>query len=224
MMRGSKLFIKPLAERRKVKQEGGVFTGKWSLIGWYQSKFLIGWHHSKIVSDIWLTGWNAVVIMDDLNMQEIYRRILELGGKDNCCHCTAFWLVNTLNHSSWSGGKVEKWTARHLSDLTQDSLKKITHVISHPNMLTNEDFQRFLQNNDQTARVPTLAYIYIGDCLTNACFPSPDNYDIRQRCMIDLLVKNPEVKQYLQVKSILIGRWYGFDWSISLGQSPPTCL
>ena len=146
MMHGSKLVIKPLAVRSKVKQEGGVFQ-----------------------------GWNAVVIMDDRAMQDIYRRILELGG-----------------------GKVEKWTAKHLADLNETCMKRITHVISHPNMLTNEDFQQFLQTNDKSVRVPNLAYIYVGDCLTRPCFPSPDNYDIRQRCMIDLLVKSPDVRQYLQ--------------------------
>ena len=108
-------------------------------------------------------NWMAVVIMDDLRYQETYRMILELGG-----------------------AKVARWTVKHLSDLDVSEMKSITHVISHPNMLLNENFQEFLRKNKNTSMIPVLAYIFVGDFLTKSS-TSMDMYDIRKIHMIELL-------------------------------------
>ena len=98
--------------------------------------------------------WTAVVVMDDVNLQDVYRRLLEIGG-----------------------AKVKKWTSKHLSDLKPAQLKTITHIFSRPQMMLNEDFQTFLANNDKQSKViPVLAYIYIGDFLTKQLPPTADLY------------------------------------------------
>ena len=131
------MFIHPLTERQRLKKEGGIFK-----------------------------DWTAVVVMDDVNLQDVYRRLLELGG-----------------------AKVKKWTSKHLSDLKPAQLKTITHIFSRPQMMLNEDFQTFLANNDKQSKViPVLAYIYIGDFLTKQLPPVADLYDIRRSAMITLLV------------------------------------
>ena len=109
-------------------------------------------------------NWSTVVIIDDQKCQETYRMILELGG-----------------------AKVARWTVKHLSDLNTNQMESITHVISHPNMLLNEDFQEFLRKNDETANIPVLAYIYVGDYLVKPSIPSISLYNIRTIAMIDLL-------------------------------------
>ena len=139
------LSIKPLAERRKLKAEGGIFK-----------------------------NWTAVVVLDNISMQGVYRRILELGG-----------------------AKVEKWTLKHLADLKQADMKRLTHVISHPNMLVNTDFQEFLRKIDDRSKIHTLAYIFVGECLVKDPPPIPRNFDIRIRAIIDLLASD-HIKKYLQ--------------------------
>ncbi len=121
-------------------------------------------------------NWRAVVIMDDQRYQETYRMILELGG-----------------------AKVARWTVKHLSDLDDNEMKSITHVISHPNMLLNENFQEFLRKNKETSNIPVLAYIYVGDFLvkSSSSMSAMDPYDIRTVHMIDLLASE-EHKDYLR--------------------------
>ena len=143
----NRLFIPTLSARERVKKEGGMFR-----------------------------NWRAVVIIEDIKLQEIYRKILELGG-----------------------AKVEKWTSKHLSDLNPSQMKAITHLISHPNMLMNEDFQSFMTKNDQNdpySRIPTLAFIYVGDYLVKETIPPMEPYDLRQTAMVDMLA-DEENKEYL---------------------------
>ena len=105
--------------------------------------------------------WRAVVLLEDQRQQEIYRRILELGG-----------------------ARVERWTVQHLVDLPQEQLANITHIISHPNLIRNLTFAQFMNDNKN---VPVLAYIYVGDFLIKKPHPLPDNYDIRSPPIIRLL-------------------------------------
>jgi len=138
-LKSEKIFVKPLKERRKIKADGGVFK-----------------------------RWNCVVVLDNVKLQEVYRRILELGG-----------------------ATVQKWTAKHLADLDFNSLKNITHVFCHPNLLLNDDFKSFLSMNDRECKIPTLAYIYIGDYLIKCAMPPMQLYDVRQDTMIGLLTEEP---------------------------------
>lgn len=84
--------------------------------------------------------------------------------------------------------KVMDGLAQHKEKLECD-LKEgdITHIISHPNMLTNpinseqgKQFAKFLAHNDRTAMVPVVAYIFVGDCLTKPVWPKTEIYDIRK--------------------------------------------
>ena len=110
--------------------------------------------------------WTFVVLMDDVNLQGVYRSLLEL-----------------------VGATVKKWTSKNLSDVKPAQLKTITHIFSRPQMMLNEDFQTFLANNDKQSKlISVLAHIYIGDFLTKQLPPTVDLYDIRRSAMITLLV------------------------------------
>jgi len=112
-----------------------------------------------------------VVLIEDVKQQEIYRRLMELGG-----------------------AKVERWTLQHLVDLPVRELAKITHIISHPIMLVYEVFRKFLLKNDEKEKIPVVAYIYVGDFLTRRTAPTIHSYDIRQQAMHDVLITTEEAK------------------------------
>eukprot|EP00092_Neocalanus_flemingeri_P019112 GFUD01020702.1.p1 GENE.GFUD01020702.1~~GFUD01020702.1.p1 ORF type:complete len:1318 (+),score=442.38 GFUD01020702.1:70-3954(+) len=141
----NRLYVAQLAVRQAKKMSGGVFQ-----------------------------GWRVVVLIEDLRQQEIYRRLMELGG-----------------------AKVDRWTVKHLADLPARELGQISHIISHPNMLGVEVFRKFLVANDATKKVPVVAYIYVGDFLTRQTAPPIHLYDIRQQAMLDLLTTE-EVRLKLQ--------------------------
>lgn len=131
----NKLYVAELAVRQAKKMAGGVFK-----------------------------GWRVVVLIEDLRQQEIYRRLMELGG-----------------------AKVDRYTLQHLADLKASELGQITHIITHPNMMAQEVFRKFLRQNDDSKKVPVVAYIYVGDFLTRKTPPPIHLYDIRQQAMVDLL-------------------------------------
>ena len=101
-------------------------------------------------------GWRAVVVLKDMKIQEAYRTILELGG-----------------------AKVERWTVRHLSDLTSDQVLQLTHVVSQPELLLNKDFQNYLRIEGANT-VPTVHPGYVEDWLLGMEPQSLNPYDIRR--------------------------------------------
>jgi len=119
-------------------------------------------------------GWRVVVLIENTRQQEIYRRLLELGG-----------------------ARVERWTLQALLDLRDSELSLVTHVVTHPSMLVYDAFRKFLERNDKTARVPVMAYIYVGDFLTKKVTPTVQHFDIRQPAIIDLLA-SPQIKSQLR--------------------------
>ena len=122
--------------------------------------------------------WQVVVLMDDLKLQEDHRRLLEVGG-----------------------ARVERWTLLHLADIKTAELRRITHIVTHPDMMAHQAFQSFLQRNDVEAKVPVIAFIYVGDFLTKKDKPPEHYYDIRQQAIVDLLA-SPDVKSLLQARQI----------------------
>jgi len=142
---GNKLYVEELAVRQAKKKAGGVFR-----------------------------GWRVVVLIEDSRQQEIYRRLMELGG-----------------------AKVDRYTLQHLVDLKPSELGQITHIISTPSMMVHEVFRKFIKKNDASEKVPVVAYIYVGDFLTRKVKPPIHLYDIRQQAMIDILTTT-EVKDRLE--------------------------
>jgi len=122
--------------------------------------------------------WHVVVLMDDLKLQEDHRRLLEVGG-----------------------ARVERWTLLHLADIKTTELRRITHIVTHPDMMAHQAFQSFLHRNDVEAKIPVVAFIYVGDFLTKEDKPSEHYYDIRQQAIVDLLA-SPAVKSLLQARQI----------------------
>jgi len=216
MRTNSKFFIPTLSERQAVKASGGTFK-----------------------------EWHVVVLIENKDgnrQQEIYRRLLEIGG-----------------------AKVERWTIKHLQDQMkeieerqsklkemnkqledikkdlldikkkirsgkemrlerkekevncekmarkkaefEDHLRAVTldFIISHPNMLINpinqkqgDAFQELLNHNDRTAKVPVVAYVFVGDCLTKEVWPKAQNYNIKEEQIIRLLCSGERKTEMLK--------------------------
>jgi len=146
-----KLVVEDYYTRRSRKMNGGVFK-----------------------------GWRVVVLIENNRQQEIYRRLLELGG-----------------------ARVERWTLQALLDLRDSELSLVTHVVTHPSMLVYDAFRKFVERNDKSARVPVVAYIYVGDFLTKKVVPTVHHFDIRQPAIIDLLASS-EIKNQLRPLKIRV--------------------
>jgi len=138
-----KMLVGDLRTRMARKQEGGVFK-----------------------------DWRAVVLLQDTRQQELYRRLLQLGG-----------------------AKVERWTLQALVDLRECELSSVTHILSQPDMLANPSFRAFMERNDLGRRVPVVAYIYIGDFLTQSNLRPIQHFDIRQPSIIDLLAPTSDLRR-----------------------------
>jgi hypothetical protein len=64
------------------------------------------------------------------------------------------------------------WTLKHLLVLHSGAEKTaVTHIISRPRILLQDDFKLFLAINDKSHKVPMIAYIYIGNFLTKKKAP-----------------------------------------------------
>merc|ERR1719186_2511911 len=66
-------------------------------------------------------------------------------------------------------------------------------------MLSNHAFLEFLAHNKQTAAVPVVAYIYVGDYLTREFSPCLEEYDVRVPAIIQLLCNGENRDQLLKV-------------------------
>jgi len=141
----NKLYVEELVARQARKKAGGVFK-----------------------------GWRVVVLIEDSRQQEIYRRLMELGG-----------------------AKVNRYTLQHLADLKPKEMGQITHIITTPSMMVHEVFRSFLKKNDAAEKVPIVAYIFVGDFLTRKVTAPIHLYDIRQQAMVDMLTTR-EVKERLE--------------------------
>jgi len=149
-MGNSKLFLADLKTRQLRKLNGGVFK-----------------------------GWKVVVLIEDLRQQEVYRRLMEIGG-----------------------AHVFRYTLQHMADLSEADLGQLTHIITNPGFLLQEVFRQFISVNDKSRRVPVVAYIYVGDFLTKRVPPPIHLYDIRQQAMIDLLATSTEKDLIRSTKQI----------------------
>ena len=141
----NKLYVEELAVRQARKKAGGVFK-----------------------------GWRVVVLIDDSRQQEIYRRLMELGG-----------------------AKVNRYTLQHLADLKSKEIGQITHIITTPSMMIHEVFRTFLKKNDAAEKIPVVAYIYVGDFLTSKATIPIHRYDNRQQAIVDIL-STTDVKERLE--------------------------
>jgi len=160
----NKLYVAKLAARQAKKMSGGVFQ-----------------------------GWRVVVLIEDSRQQEIYRRLMDIGG-----------------------ARVDRYTLQHLADLTPSELGQITHIITHPNVMVQDVFRKFMKDNDATKKIPVVAYIYVGDFLTRETAPPIHCYDIRQQAMVDLLTSR-EVKDRLEE----MGHMRPPDYLLKSARPPP---
>jgi len=128
-------------------------------------------------------NWRAAVILKDSLRRDLYAQLIKEGG-----------------------GTIVPWTARHLADSKYDNLiASLTHVVSEPDLLLDEQELMKVYLENSCAEVPTFSQHYITRLLTRTDPVYIEQYSILHDEIIQNFV-NPENVDAVLSKAVGIKR------------------